>query len=1015
MRFDGLLYAINDAIAQCLAVAGLTSFAATRLYTNDRDGVLVADDGSLVSLLRLDGSLSLIGDAAFADIIGQMASMIAQPLGKSCHVLQCCLSYEPKAAKRVMHEQFGPMHATARALELDVGAVLTNWEEKMASLCSEESVYMALWTKRTALPKLRQKQEEKKEKHCVGRTGSVTRMLSADALRDQHISQVRTILSFFHDQHYKIVWLDSHRACAALRHMLVPHSPLTWRPRFLDDCAWRLANDSGANIDDITGCLVPTIARQIWPERVEYMDGSTIRVGETLFAPLLMTLPPQTVFSFDKLFASLRGEMPWRATFLLSGDGLRGHNLKHLCAQVLAFASSTNRMLVKAYDALEEAWQEGRCIVGFQACFCTWVSTLDGENIQDLALYRARLKSRIEAWGSCAVRERCGDPLVALSATIPGLLPTSPAPKALAPLEEVLSLLPLHRLSSPWDVGDLPLRTPDGKFLPIGLFHSKQASWNEVVFAGMGAGKSFFLNTINFFFLLRSGQTHLPWLTVIDIGPSCKGLLSILASALPPEKRHLVVHAKLKNSQDRAINPFDTPLGCHSPLQNHGEFLNNLLCLLCTPLEKTAPADGISGLLREAVDQLYKRLAPKGPLPKRFDPFCEPKLTQRAEQLGFSYDATTTWWEVVTFFFEHKAFPEAIGAQRYAMPVLADLAQIVTERTVAENYAGIAVGSGGECVPEACSRYLISAITEYPILANPTCFSLGAARVIGLDLYDVTPRGGMAAERQSGIMYMMARYVGANHFFMSLDDLREIPEPYREYHRPRLEELMGDPKRLCYDEFHRASCQDMHNPLSRQIIADLATATRESRKLNLSIGLYSQRLSDFPPELVAMATSIYVLGSANAKEAEEIRERFGFTDEAVKALRAITRPNADGATCVALYKTVEGECVQSVTNSAGSLALWAFSTTAEDMRVRDRLYQRLGCGETLLLLHTHYPKGTIKEEIERRKAVMVENALQEAEDIEETIFQELLQSALRKQKSGSFQNLEWTCAKTRNA
>ena len=534
--------------------------------------------------------------------------------------------------------------------------------------------------------------------------------------------------------------------------------------------------------------------------------------------------------------------------------------------------------------------------------------------------------------------------------------------------------------------------------MPIGLFSSKQASWNEVVFAGMGAGKSFFLNTLNFFFLLRSGQTRLPWLTVIDIGPSSSGLINLIKWALPPELRPLALFVRLKNLASRAINPFDTPLGCPYPLRNHLEFLNNLLCLLCTPLDRTAPVDGVSSLLREACDHLYRRMAPNGERPRRFDAHLEQEVTQALLKAQYVWDERTTWWEVVDVLSELGEYALALAAQRHAMPLMADLATIVTEHNVAENYQGILAGPGGESVPQACSRYLVAALKEYPILSNPTRFSLGAAQIIGLDLYEVTPRGGAQAQRQSGIMYMLARFVGAGHFFTTLDDLEEVPKAYRSYHRARFESLMADPKRLCYDEFHRAACADMENPLSRQIISDLTTATRESRKLNLSIGLYSQRLSDFPQELVAMATSVYALGAGNATEAHEIAERFGYSPAAYQALRSISRPTSAGAHCIALYRTSLGESVQYVTNSAGGYARWAFSTTAEDMRLRNKLYAAVGLGRALEVLTRVFPSGSVKEELERRKDR--EGARnEEGGDIEEALFEELIAEA-RGEKGG---------------
>ena len=48
------------------------------------------------------------------------------------------------------------------------------------------------------------------------------------------------------------------------------------------------------------------------------------------------------------------------------------------------------------------------------------------------------------------------------------------------------------------------------------------------------------------------------------------------------------------------------------------------------------------------------------------------------------------------------------------------------------------------------------------------------------------------------------------------------------------------------------------------------------------------------------------------------------------------------------------------------------STTAEDMRLRNRLYDALGLPKALACLARCYPQGSVKEEIERRKALAEE-------------------------------------------
>ena len=51
----------------------------------------------------------------------------------------------------------------------------------------------------------------------------------------------------------------------------------------------------------------------------------------------------------------------------------------------------------------------------------------------------------------------------------------------------------------------------------------------------------------------------------------------------------------------------------------------------------------------------------------------------------------------------------------------------------------------------------------------------------------------------------------------------------------------------------------------------------------------------------------------------------------------------------------------------GGQSLWAFSTTTEDVTIRNHLYQRLGPSEALRRLARRFPGGSAKAEVERRR------------------------------------------------
>src|SRR5690606_18146633 len=152
-----------------------------------------------------------------------------------------------------------------------------------------------------------------------------------------------------------------------------------------------------------------------------------------------------------------------------------------------------------------------------------------------------------------------------------------------------------------------------------------------------------------------------------------------------------------------------------------------------------------------------------------------------------------------------------------------------------------------------------SAVREYPILSRITAFDLGEARIVSLDLDEVAKSGGDAADRQTAIMYMLARYILARHYYLTEDALKDMPELYRAYHKSRILEIREDPKRIVFDEFHRTS---KVQAVRDQVLVDM----REGRKWKVQISLISQSLDDFDAVMVEFATSIFIM-DAGPKQA----------------------------------------------------------------------------------------------------------------------------------------------------
>ena len=338
-------------------------------------------------------------------------------------------------------------------------------------------------------------------------------------------------------------------------------------------------------------------------------------------------------------------------------------------------------------------------------------------------------------------------------------------------------------------------------------------------------------------------------------------------------------------------------------------------------------------------------------------------------------DQKTTWWEVVDALFIAGFTHEASLAQRYAMPLIADAASICRSQAVEDLYGKI-IAPTGETLINAFGRMISSAVREYPVLSRITSFDLGEAKIVSLDLDEVAKSGGDAADRQTAVMYMLARYILGKNYYLTEDNVNDMPEQYREFHRKRISEIREDPKRLVFDEFHRTS---KAKAVREQVILDM----REGRKWKVQIALISQSLDDFDETMVEFATGIYIMDAGQAQTVEKSAKIFGLSETAQIALRTrVHGPREGGATFFVQYATKNGINQQLVTSTLGPIELWSFSTTVEDALLRNQLYKRIGPREARRVLATLFPSGSISRYIEERlnqmrekeEGVITENA-----------------------------------------
>jgi intracellular multiplication protein IcmB len=938
------------------------------LETVDTDNTLVSKNGSLVSVIELGGSISMIGNHEYADIISSFSAALS-PFMKGGHKFQIVFDYDPEQAKREIDRSLLPTLNTSKILNLDLNGFIDDWSSSLSEYCAYEKCYIVMWTNFDALSNASARAEKrsmlKSDSAVYNAKDAQKAGYTPEALHEAHSGYLASVKTVLGDLELIHELYDNHQTLLAIRKMILPSlTSDNWRARLPGDPIPLRESEPLTSKDDFSSYAYPEIGEQLYPDDIEDEKG-LLFVDNRYHAPLMMSLAPQSPRPFNVLFRTLisKPNLPFRISIMM--DEADGLGLKSFFSAVLSFAGSNNKKINKAIEDMEANDQNGGTNVRFKFVASTWA-----EEAKQAINNRSELAGTIQAWGGCDVELVSGDPLLPFSASLPAYMSSSPASGSVPPIEQALNLMPLTRNASAWKEGSFPFRTPDGKLMPYLQMSSLQNAWIDIGVAPMGYGKSVLLNTLNLSFCLQPGLSQLPYLSIVDIGPSSKGLVNLLKASLSEQDKYLVAYHRLRMEKEYAINPFDLPVCTFEPTPSHISFLVNFVNLLCTPLGESSPPDGVSGLARASIKAAYKEFHPKNN-PKKWRKGIDTEVDKYVDALAL-HTHDLTWHAIADALFDTGEYHMASRAQRYAVPLLSDVASISRQAVISSIYKGEA--GNGEKITDYFWRSCIDAISAYPILAVPTAFDIGESKVVSLDLEEVAPKGGPEADRQSGLMFMLARHVVGSRFFRMPADVSAIDEKYKSFHLKEITRIREQPKRLAYDEFHRVS---RNTSVSAQIVSDIETASRESRKWRLGIGLYSQGIDDYPDILIDLATSVFVMGVGNAKGAAKIANLLGLNDSLKTAIERLRKPNKSGATMMAYFKTSKGNMAQLLTNTLGPQGMWAFSTTTEDAGIRDYLYEMIGVTKTLSLLGSRYPGGvkSLMEGISKSRAMSGEEPI----------------------------------------
>lgn len=939
----------------------------------DDDTTLTMRDGSLLTVIRLDGALRMIGTEEFNDADTRISKSLKSYLGNGGHAMHVYFSADPDSAERDIRTALAPSIATAKRLNLALDDLFEEDVRHLAKYCVTEKVFVTLITRPSALSKSEQKMDAKAKQELFlanplpKLSDAPNVFATVAALRTRHDSFVSAIMGDFGSAKLSAEIMDVHTAVYEMRMSVDPDfTDETWRARLPGDKI--PVRDIKRNPKDMSGAFWPRLDRQIVPRNCEEQDLKTIKVGDRIYAPMYVDLPQSELKTFQFLFRRVsETRMPWRMTFLIESNGLGMLAFKRFVSAFFGWTNSDNKLIKESISEVENlVRRHGELDVRLRVDFATWAPAHDKKL---LATRASRLARAVQGWGGCDVREVSGDVMQGFVSSGLALSLKSVATPSCEVLSEVTPMLPFYRPASPWQDGAVLYRIPDGKIWPYQPNSPVQSSWITVMVAEPRSGKSVNGNQVNLALCLSPGIPRLPMIAIIDVGKASSGLISLLHYALPEDQRHLAASIRLRMSKEYSINVFDTQLGCRFPLPHEEAFLVNFMSLLVTPIGAEGPADGMIALCKMAIQEVYRALDDHHN-PRKYSRNAEgaEKVDAAIERYGMHLDDETTWWEVVDFLFEKGVHHEAILAQRYAVPLIADIVAMIQEKQFVDSY-GDKSTPDGEPLLKAFTRMMSEAVRSYPILHKPTVFDIGEARVVSIDLDEVAKTGSAAADHQTAVCYMLARYVSARNFYLLEDHVANFPVLYRAYHEKRIQEIRQDKKHLQYDEFHRTK---KVAPVREQVVVDM----REGGKWGVMVTLISQSITDFDPAMLEFATCKIVISRQNEKNAEIMRSMFNTSSTVEYAVKnSIRPPGPQGSTFVGIFSTKKGDSVHLLNNTIGGIKLWAFSTSNEDTYVRDALYKKIGPSAARRLLAKLYPGGSVADEIERRKKQIEDSGL----------------------------------------
>jgi len=295
---DPIINSIDSFLAWMGSSLGQAAESYCTLESADSRHALIARDGSLVSILKIQGVTYLVGAEEFERLHRQISLTLQASLARPGQALQVYFMQDKETIGRDLQQMLAGARQTAKQIGLTIDDLFQERILKLSQFCASEQMYFVLWTRPSHLTK-QQYDQALKDKKATLKAGQIPPFLNAQnflqgmsELKESHDSYVRSVLDGLNNLGLSTILMDVHDACRAIRMSVDPEfTDFNWRPYLPGD---KLpVRESKHFAGDISDIFWPPLSSQLIPRNGENLTLRTARIGDRLYGATFIDLFPK--------------------------------------------------------------------------------------------------------------------------------------------------------------------------------------------------------------------------------------------------------------------------------------------------------------------------------------------------------------------------------------------------------------------------------------------------------------------------------------------------------------------------------------------------------------------------------------------------------------------------------------------------------------------------------------------------------------------------------------------------